>query len=637
MSYLQRPRMHFAGRFRADVSTVNNTPANFQEAGFSLQSSPLWNPFGTAWFGVDCKVTSVCYRDGTDASSPDDDPVVGLAFGSPAPRMGQSARLVDLDSEQQGVSQIFGLQLSLVTPDAQKLLDGAFVVAPFTDILGPFVPAPNPYVPQGPNAYNFWPRMPALQFDQMAGAFYQSQLVKVTFGGDVGSRFLTELTAEGAPATLSIRFNVDGMMDDSEYPRFPTGRLVGTIGLAQADEPVRVTLGRQIFSLGVQTNPPPSNPIPPTQNPLPPAQFNNAVAIVDGNAGKVIVDLGNALQSNPVPGPLLDNGEIAIGYSVGGTFYLIDTVHYTGDGWYEQTAGVVDLPSGRVLAQAELVEIFANPLQLVTFDANGNPVVQASEAPNGEWVRADDFVLRLNAGDAATVTLYATKFGQPLPNAVVSCFADDGALAGNPPGSPDVGIPANFLQFASSVTTGATGVAQLQITSPAAGPGIPRGYIDGQVYAVRPVLQNFLTSGGPVNPSDFVSVLAWSAYTAPAQPTWWTDVRPILLQYANLYPVMRQYVDLSDYDSVTANGGTIAFTMSLHPEDPRYMPVTRDLSLAKKNMIRAWLATTGNNGKPNLGTPPPKAEAVKALRPEAVAAAATAPPPTGGTRHRSGR
>jgi hypothetical protein len=78
---------------------------------------------------------------------------------------------------------------------------------------------------------------------------------------------------------------------------------------------------------------------------------------------------------------------------------------------------------------------------------------------------------------------------------------------------------------------------------------------------------------------------------------------------------MKNIVDLASYDSVVANKDRVRAVFMLPEDNPRFMPVTRDLSPARRQMILNWLATTGNAGQPNLGTPP--AEGL-------VAAAATA-------------
>ncbi len=598
MPYLKRPRLHFAGRFEADVSTVNNDPLHFDSPAFkSSYDDPQdpsgnppngwWNPTGTGDFNLlpSCQITAVCYQDGTNATAATQDPAVGMTFACTA------GKLVDLDSQQQMVSQIFGLGVVLTAPGG-TVVSGNFAVAPFTDIYAPFLFTPPPAKPPVP--YSPWLRIPAMQQDEAAGAVYQSQLVDVAWNEQVvaasGSTFLAQLLEAAGSSPLSIRFNVDAFVMEAG-PFFPTGRVVGTIGVAEPDELQHLTRGRQLFSLGVQ-NAPPGTPV----------QYNYAVALADFNAGKVIVDLGNALPSNPAnpanpaADTFIDNGRIAIGYTIDGIgFSILGEVPYTGAGWYQQTAGIVDLPADRVLGEAEFAELEQVPLQLVTFDQDGNAVPQAQEAQDGTHVRADDFVLRMSPGDVRTVTLSATRFGAPLAGATISLVMDNTCMqsqqSANLGPGPAVGTPPSALSFPPTVTTGPDGTAQLTIE--AGDPGTPRafadgGFIDGQVYGIRPVFSGTYSTAPP-NLSDFISILLWSGYSAPDNPTW-ADVQPIFLQYANLYPTMKQIIDLSDYTQVQLHADDIASRLQLDENDPLYMPVTRDLSPAKKNMIVAWIA-----------------------------------------------
>jgi hypothetical protein len=107
-----------------------------------------------------------------------------------------------------------------------------------------------------------------------------------------------------------------------------------------------------------------------------------------------------------------------------------------------------------------------------------------------------------------------------------------------------------------------------------------------------------------VNPSDFISILVWTNYSPPNEPDWNTHVQPILSQYQKLYSVMMTIVDLGSYESVVGHKAQMQDVFSRPETDPRYMPVTRDLSPAKRNMILRWLNTTGNAGEPNLGPAP---------------------------------
>ena len=113
----------------------------------------------------------------------------------------------------------------------------------------------------------------------------------------------------------------------------------------------------------------------------------------------------------------------------------------------------------------------------------------------------------------------------------------------------------------------------------------------------------------------------WSGYDPPAEPTWVADVQPIFQQYANLYPIMRDVVDLGDYSDVAQrHWRALSLAMGLPVSGPNYMPVTRDLSPAKSKMIVGWLQRQPDppvfwidslkslllnavGGKPNIASP----------------------------------
>ena len=99
-------------------------------------------------------------------------------------------------------------------------------------------------------------------------------------------------------------------------------------------------------------------------------------------------------------------------------------------------------------------------------------------------------------------------------------------------------------------------------------------------------------SGQPAsayNQFDFIVVHARNAFTAPAKPSW-DDVQPILTQFGNLYPIMSQKLfDMADPDEVKRNVHLLRLAFGLDIGDPNYMPVTRDLSEPKRQMIRAFL------------------------------------------------
>jgi hypothetical protein len=548
MSYLIGPRLHFAGTFTADVSTENNFVTHFKD--INNPNEPGWNPSGSgSWSISGCTIRGAVFKDGTVARSAADDPVIGASVT----QIGR-ARLVDLDPEQQLVSQIFGLQLRLASSTGVAAATGDFKVAPFSDIWG------GRFTANGNG-------------DFAMTAFYQSLITGVVWGDLFGSRFMSELRQASDPTSLSIKFNVDGF-DQSRH----VGRIVGTIGAASTSEPAHFVVGRQCMGL-------PQGPV------------GYFPAIVDTGRKKLIADFGNALPTTTFRGALDPTLNLELGIEQAGRFTSLGGVPVGPTGWYEQTAGVCEFPADRPFSDAELTQLAVAPIVVRQQGA-----IVAREGADGLHVRADDFVYRMSANDVVNLNLHVSKFGELLPNAEIALAFDPSQLQEGD-GDPDVDDPQSGLQFPQRVVTNAKGIATLSLTAKSIGK--PREYIDGQVYGVRYTLpQTNPDSNGYVNSSDFISILVWSDFAAPSEPDWNTHVEPILSQYQKLYSVMKNIVDLGSYASVVASKNEMKDVFSRPQTDPRYMPVTRDLSPAKRNMILRWLDTTGNAGQPNLGPPP---------------------------------
>lgn len=589
MSYLLGPRLHFAGRFKANVSTVNNDPRHFNNATFKPddQKPPngSWNPGGSAaWQLIGCTVTGAVLGDGTVLKASDDH-VIGMPIndgGSPP------AKIVDLDPEQQMVSQFWGFMVRLGA-GANPIVSGKYEVAAFTDI---------------------WTRASGNSGgDMTAAACWQSVLTDLAWGDVGNSKLLKQLKSAAKTGMLSIKINLDGFNMDSTSPQFATGRIVGAIGVALAGEPHQFVIGRQCMPA-----------------PSPPANVNYFAAVVDQKRGKLIADLGNALPTVGAGGPVDSSLNLEIGLLLPNQkFSSLGNLTVGGANWYEQTAGICEFPPepNQKLSAGDLGKLKNTPIALATPGATG-PVLVAQEGIDGLHVRADNFVYRMSSGDKAKVTLYASEFGKAAANATVSAAFDSSGLQGAS-GNLQVGKPTSALTFPATVKTDAKGAARLTLSAHAL--GTPRQYIDGQVYGVGYGLpQSAQGAGGYSNPSNFISVLLWTSFKAPGQPNWWRDIHPILQQYANLYPFMKNFLDLGSYDDVVKNIDRLRTVFTLPVENPHYMPVTRDLSPEKRQMILNWFKTTGNGGKPNLGTPP--AHAVAAV---AVAAAADEPSDGGKT------
>lgn len=580
MSYLNALRLHFSGQFQANISTVNNDPGHFDNATFQSNYQEMqgptgmngrFNPQGDAAFRLlGCTITTAWTPSGQVGPS---DPVLGHIVADSDDRV--PAKLVDLDSEQQMVSTIWGLKVRIADASGNTLVQGKFKPAAFIDL---------------------WIRAVGGGGDVPMGAMWQSVLTDLQWGNVSASVFLTALQqASAASGRLSIKFNTDGINMDFKSPDFMCGRIVGTIGPAPEGEPANLIIGRQ-FMTNVYTNNAGSGPIPTDG-------INFFAGSVDSAASGIFLDLGNALPTTTPGGPMSNLGDLVLMVpSSSGKQVTLGTISasvYTDPAWYANTAGVVWLP----LTGHHLKQIAAAPLTLQRKGTSHS----ISEWGSGAFVRTDDFVYRMSPGDSVAIPVYAMQWGTPLAGVAVGFVRDPSQLqpGSDPPdilNGPPVATP-DILTFAATATTDSNGVAVLSVT--AGDPGNVRWFnhgtdygLDGQVYGIRPGFVDASLTAGPINNWNFISFLVWSGFTA-SYPQTWADVQPIFQQYANLYPVMNRFLNLADFDSVVAKTRWLKLAFALDPADPNAMPVTRDLSPAKRNAILAWL------DNPLLGAPTP--------------------------------
>jgi len=600
MSYLSPLRLHFSGQFQANISTVNNDPGHYNNSAFQpsyqqlegigMQPPNGWfNPQGdAAWRFLGCRVTTAWMSSGKVSGT---DSVLSCIIADSDSRA--PAKLVDLDPEQQLVSEIWGLQVRIADTNGNTLMRGDFKPAAFIDIWDRATGSPGG--------------------DIVASAMYQSVLQVVEWNDISGSPFLEELKkhADENGSLLSIKFNVDSFNMDYTQPGFMTGRIVGTIGPASATEPKHMVFGRHFMA---------GETVPGANFYLPPGQINFCSAVVDETGGKVYLDLGNALPTG-TGSSMVDLGDLTLGVfdplmmpwsgSPSGSILPIGTIpssQYAADpNWYANTAGVVVLPISPEL----LPMVQRSPLVL-----SGNPGVFITEWSSGAYVRADTFVYRMNPGDSVSISVYAMQYGKAVPERTAISFAMDSSQLQTQPGSGFPFVNTNVLTFQPGLVgvafTDSTGCARLLVT--AGDPGTPRYFnisetnptgdygIDGQLYGLRAGFVDTQTYGSqPVNQWDFISFLVWSGFSpkVPGNPTWFDDLQPIFQQYANLYPVMNRFLNLADYNSVKENHHLLTLAFGLDVSNPNSMPVTRDLSPPKRKAILQWL----QNGMPP-GTQP---------------------------------
>lgn len=612
MSYLNFPRLTFSGEFQADVSTVNNDPRHFDNSTFEpyfqeftqqQQMNGWWNPVGTGVFRLSgCKVTALLGPDGKAA----DDLAIGCSVGNSPDRA--SGKLVDLDPDWQLASCIFGLTVSLTDANGNIVMQGDYQPNPFRDL---------------------WFNRGSGGGDSAASAMFQSVLTNVSWNLDaIHSPFLQALKEASDYGMLSIRLTTYAYSMNQNDPKFGYGKVVGVIGPAYADEPSSFILGRR-FMPYVQ-NPPPYQGLPYTLNPNAgqPGQPSQPAflygtgsptiscfsSIIDQSSNALQVDLSNALpldSDNNIQNldtmqfVVLKDASTMQGATVGPDDYVVLGKLDCSQATQDVYSGIHAFP----ISDAARELMCDHPLALIQPNASGNDsTVCIMETPYGLEVRAEQFAFRLDPNDPAAnqleSTVYAAKYGKRIANPQLSIsinppMADD--QNGDCPPSipletnPQAAMPTNNIPTLAIQMTINQDPIQNQngkVTVTFNGPqtmGIPRGYMDGQLYSIS---YNFAGDEQAVQQQfDCFAVLVFSSFEAPAVPAW-TDVQPILQQYANLYPVMSKGLfDFSKQEVADANAQIMYFVFSnSNINDPDFMPVTRDLSSSKRKMLLDYFA-----------------------------------------------
>lgn len=585
MSYLNTPRLTFSGQFQADPSTVNNDPTHFNNTTFKPEfqhystadeQNGWWNPDGTGnWRFIGCKITSVTYEDGTSTNDPLLDPIIGMSIMDTESRT--AGKIVDLDSQQQSVSELWGLIVRIVGQDGINMMKGEYEVAPFTNL--------------------WFSRSVDQTRDGAAAALYQSIVKNITWNkGYSNSRYLNELR-EVSPDQLSIQFTVDRYNGNNTAPDFTIGRIVGGIGPQAKDEPKHFVLGRQL-----SPNPLPQN-LP--QGASPNIMF--ATAIVDERLKQVVLDFSNSLQFS-TGGIVQESRDLRLAINTSDsnqTSYVeIGKIQYAAQDWYMGTSGICTFP----LTDDQLNAALQHPLVILSAITTPNDVFTTQNSTTYKkvmveqqhYVRADKFVFRKNPPkELCEVEFYVTNLGK-LFDATIDIQDATQALLNTPPntGWPNIGTPPVSNVFANGgvviVDCYETGKAKFTFTPN--DPGNPRVYIDGQIYGLSYNLsqQDFATE---CNQSNFLSLLIFTGPTTSEIVPGWDDfIQPIMQQYANLYPLMSKGIfNLADKKVVDANAQILKLVFSKDVHDPNYMPATRDLSDYKKKVIIDYLQRVIDN------------------------------------------
>jgi hypothetical protein len=598
MGYLDTPRLHFSGQFYADPSTVNNDPTHYDPA--VTRPSPWQEPKGNHYFQLrDCRVRSVLDQDGNNAPN---DPVVGAKVEStdtPSP-----AKIVDLDVYQQGVPTIYGLQIKLTLADGSALLG---TLDPIT-LNGLWF---NAVLPD--RGWNEDYGGGSHGGDGNAAGLYQGVIrFNLADWPITKSTVLNTLRSRSQvinnQIVLACRFVVDNYHNVADSAQYRLGRITGAIGpFFPGDAPAAV--GPRYLQAAPM----------PSDAPWYVPSFYGAPFKVDTSRKKLVIDLANSLCRQSPGGPPVDLGTLTAQIKVPGvTFVEIGPLNYSAF-IYDNNSGISE-----IALNDELIKLLAsNPLHLRSSrDDIGYPLV-LSEDPSGRYFSIDTRLLRMEGdpGTTATSNVYVTQWGQPAANVQLGLVIEPvyGKTPGAtvPPSNPGdthqaLGV---FIQPTSYITpTDGNGVAQI-VLRVEKNPGQRTPQLDGQLYfaVVYDLAEGVppLDKQAPVQ-EQCLSVVAFSQYAVNSNPSW-EIVQQMMIPYVKIYPGMTERIDLSDHHTFhifALNPPWIAFNPSNPPppepylglqagaityyltrdfNDPRYMPITRDLSLNRLRTILHYI------------------------------------------------
>ena len=654
-SYLEVPRISFNGHVRIDVNTRNNVNCNF-DTNIPVDPDPNedWNSNGTSEFSfLNCTVTSALNTSGDYVGS--SDPVVGAKVLT---NIDQSfPKLVDLDVDYQLIkSGVYGLNLLLevnnkvalqATMESNVLAQDVWTRSLCTDYMSTYLSSKTVSILSNVQWGNGYKESATL-----------SELKNVSNGGNLSISMVVYFYTRNMPSFL--------------YTNFTLGYVMGTIGVARPTEPLnfagsRLLSYKDVYPVNIPITDKNDSCYESLRNETPVWMYKAPFTTYQtSNHNTVLaVDFSNALAFD-TNGNMRNLGELQLAVEnleQMCTQLIGIPLKYLKPEWNKKGAIVdyiLDNNTARLLESSNLIVVrivqdtfeFEQQLKVAAAAAGINYLPPPCNGMGGVhlqlmlnetqfYVRTMDYYVgRLEYNQTMDVRILVTQYGKPVPNIQVNVVQSNNVL-------PPQGV--QVLQSSGACYTDPNGIATF--TFQANNIPFPRQYsndssqttkwpncngeyvtklpIDGQVYlfnysVTHTATDNFTYPYGVFTDVNEIAILGYSYYM-PAKPyTWKKDIESIFSQYDHLYgKVMRPIVQLSNFRSVTTpqNLNLIQLAMSLDVNHPSYMPVTRDLSPTKRNVILDWLKKpildeNNQTGKTPFDVPicsPPKTFAASSL------------------------
>jgi mannose-6-phosphate isomerase-like protein (cupin superfamily) len=585
MSYLDQPRINFTGRFFTNVSTINNDIANYDPS--SPVGDPGWNPNGVALFKFDsCTVTGV-------QAPCDDSKLIGASVTTP--KQPVPGKLVDLDTDEQNLSQVIGVLLNLTTASGAGF-QGGLEPCNLQDM---WMRAPNPEGNAG---------------GSRASAIFISTLNAVQWTNADDVEALQLLRDATQNLKLAIRFVVGSyFFADPNDPDSGYGTLVGSIGPHLKDDPVQFARRRLMPPAAAQAEtsgklmaqadlPQPIHADFEAKGgakkvPLPKLQFQAGNFQLDTRNCRLSLDLVNSIQLASFAGPPRQVGKLraVIVAANGSTEETLQPPFEFTDESNKATGGIID-----VSLTTDQCKKLKGMRAGVELEQAGAWTTILAEHQSGKFVNILPFTARAVGGDSVSFELRAFQWGKALANETLSLSAQ------STEGTPASLVINGGSDGSGSAVTDKDGFAVFIVNTPAS-LNIPsaRQQLDSLVYVFT---GPWTSLNGGVFSSQIqpAGLLVWAPYADAniPDPTWEGQVQPIFDEYMRIYPGMQQIMDLTNLSLVQENLQPLLDALCLPFEAPHRMPVTRDLSTQKIEVIKRWLKnqialkTSGETGEP---------------------------------------
>ena len=615
-SYLDVPRIHFRGKYRADVNSRNNWNCNF-DPSLPLYPGQEWNFNGTSeWELIDTVVTSVVDRDGNEVSN---SPLLGAELFSNQER--PLAKIVDLDVDFQ-ISTLYGLNIGLRVGD-ETVLWGKW--------------SPSVIVRE------MWNKSKCAvhqHHDAIYGTLSPSRITDIVWSSSPVIQGLQEATrCPDCTGDLAVSITLYLYSEET----FTIGSILGTIGVAKSGEPLNAGGDRHLESTKPAIIFPPDHPCKESEgNDQTDPWTNYAPFTIDESRNVLVMDISNAFPITGDNKPI-DLGELWLGVLGDDSTVSIfgDSIPYL-DPDLRNHGGIIEQYIDSGTLDASLLVIVKEILEGEMGGGNVYPLKEsfpALKSTNNQvqlflkeslyYIRPTGYYLdRLQypMKNTSDMTLLVTRYGKPVEGAtvnvgippVLTVLPRDGMVAVQDTKQTDSdGLVTFTFQVASLIpfprcynapqsctqesTTNQKTLSGKDVrnhnkqevkqnTETDCNDTLP---IDGQVY-------NFyfcVDVPGNCNPPEstlsnvLLTFLAFTTtdYTRPY--TWVDHVQPIFEQVHHLHYIMRTILDLSNFTEVTSSHNKELLRISFEKEitDPNYMPVTRDLSPTKRLMVLEWL------------------------------------------------